>query len=699
MRARRWLPALLLAAAVTPAFADAPVIRTLPNGLQVAVFRDTRTPLVQVQALVPGGTMQETSREHGAASLVAWLITRGSNSRTAAELNSEMEALGGTISSNATTDYATLSAAFRSADLEPGMELVADALLNPIFQDDEVGHSRGEALSTLFQSRRLPDVVADEHIWGTVFRSHPAGVPLLGTVESVASLSRDDLQRFHRECYRPGGSLLAISGDVDPERAFAAANEYFGAWKGTARTIQVPAPQPPEPDQVRLVDLPGLKAAEIRIGLPVPGTGSADVAALAVANEVLGGVGGSRLSAVARAYGARSTLRLLRDSGLLLISASAPADSTAQVVARLKSELARFTKQPPSDAEVKAAARTLGRAFQLANESTASQAGQWLGARFHGLGDDYGERYPERLQAVTAADVRAVATKWMQENRAALVVVGPASVLESKLRTFGTVQVVPVTAAPTNLEAAPAMRMTAPTAEELSRGRKLIDQAVTAHGGTTKLKGVKDITTEADVTLYSGARTISGTQREIKRDPWQMRLETTFTALSTVQALDGDQAWMRVDAPRDSTADMDSLGVVGLRGLFLTDPLHMLLIASSSSARAAYRGDDVLGDRPVNVVEIVAGSGRWVVFLDSASHSLAGMEENAGSALAGPSLRRVYGDLRPEQGILWPHIEDRLLDGERTIALRVRNVRFNTGVTAAAFARPQSKSAPRARGR
>lgn len=699
MTARALLPVLALAAWALPAFGAAPVIRTLPNGLQVAVFPDSRTPLVQVQALVPGGTLQETSREHGAASLVAWLITRGSNSRSAGELNTEMEAIGGTISSNATTDYATLSAAFRSADLDQGMELVADALLNPIFQDEEVSHSRGEALSTLFQSRRLADVVADEHVWGTVFRSHPAGVPQLGTVESVASLSRDDLQRFHRECYRPGGSLLAISGDVDPERAFAVATEYFGAWKGTARAIQVPAPQPPEPEKIRLVDLPGSRVAEIRIGLPVPGTGASDVAALAVANEILGGASGSRLSAVARAYGARSTVRLLKDSGLLLISASAPAESTARVINRLESELSRFSQQPPSDNEVKAATRALGRAFLLANESTSSQAGQWLGARFHGLGDDYSERYPQRLEAVTAADVRAAATKYMQGNRKTVVVVGPASTLEPKLRTLGTVQVVPATASPTNLENAPAMRTGTPTADELARGRKLIDQAMAAHGGATKLKGVRDITLESEVTLYSGSRTITGTQKEMKRDPWQMRLETTFTSLSTVQALDGDQAWMRVSAPTDSTADMDSLGVAGLRGLFLTDPIHLLLIASSTNTRVAYRGDDMVADHPVQVVEVVAGTGRWVLFLDSGSHSLVGMEENAGSALAGPSLRRVYGDLRTEQGILWPHTEDRLLDGERSIVLHVRSVRFNTGIPVAAFARPESKNTPRTRGR
>lgn len=698
MMARRIAGMLAAALMTAQASGAAPLVRTLPNGLQVAVFPDSRLPLVQVQVLVPAGTVEETAREHGAASLVAWLITRGSTSRSAAELASEMETIGGTVSSSATTDYASLSAAFRAGELEQGMELVSDALLHPIFNDDEVSRSRSEALATLFQSRRLADVVADEHVMGILYQSHPAGVPQLGTVESVASLSRDDLQRFHRECYRPGGSLVAISGDVDPDKAFAAVTEYFGAWKGASRNVALPAPLPPEPRQIRLVDQPGSQGAEIRVALPMPGTGAPEVAALAVANELLGGALGSRLNTSGRAFGARSSLRLLQGSGSLVISATCPADSAARVLSRLRSEIAGFDQQPPTEQQVKAAGRSLGRAFPLLNESTASQAGQWLGARFHGLGDDYVERYPERVQAVTAADVKAVAAHWFVPEREVIVVVGAASTLEPKLRDQGTVHVVPITAAPTKLESAPAMRTQAPSADDLARGRKLIDQAIAAHGGAAKLRDVKDIMLESDVTLYSGARSIGGTQRELKRDPWMLRLETTFTTLSTVQALNGDRGWIRVDVPKDSTADEDSLGVLGLRGLYQTDPLHLLLTAAAPGARVAYRGDDVIADHPVNVVEIVTPSGRWVVFLDSASHTLTGMEENAGSALAGPSLRRVYGDLRAEQGILWPHTEERLLDGERTIVLHVRSVQFNSGIPDAAFERPVAKTT-RARGR
>ena len=106
----------------------------------------------------------------------------------------------------------------------------------------------------------------------------------------------------------------------------------------------------------------------------------------------------------------------------------------------------------------------------------------------------------------------------------------------------------------------------------------------------------------------------------------------------------------------------------------------------------------MIGERRANVVEVVTGDGRWVLFLDSDSHRMVAMEENAGSAMAGPALRRTYADMRPEQGIVWPHTEERILDGERTITLRFKSVQFNTGITEDAFTRP-SKAAPRTRGR
>jgi hypothetical protein len=168
-----------------------------------------------------------------------------------------------------------------------------------------------------------------------------------------------------------------------------------------------------------------------------------------------------------------------------------------------------------------------------------------------------------------------------------------------------------------------------------------------------------------------------------------------------VQALDGDRGWLRISAQGDSIMDEDSLGVVGLRGIFRTDLVHLLLTAADARTQLAYRGGDEITARAVDVVEmVVEGGQRWVLFLDRDSHRLAALEENAGSVLAGPALRRVYGEYRLEQGISWPHFEDRLLNGAQAMTIKTEHVQFNTGLTAEAFANPRKPAGPpRPRGR
>jgi zinc protease len=694
--------ALLLSALVTASAAaagPAPLVRTLPNGLTVGVFRDTRLPIVQIQVLLPAGTARQIDREIGAASLVGWLVTRGTTSRSTQEFQAELEGLGGTINGSVSADYTSISAAFPASELERGMELVADALVNPIFPDDEVRKAKNEALATLFQSRAVPGVVADEHLWARMLPGHPAGISDLGTLETVASLTRAQLQQFHRECYRPMGSLVSVAGDVDPDRAVAVIGESFATWKGSPRGLRAGGPRAVTKGPIRLVDSPQMQGAEIRIGFPAPGAISDELPAIAVLNDLLGGSPTARIVVGAgRGLGGRSVLRTVGAGGMLMVSAAARPESAAAVITALRSDVSRFLQQPPDDADARASARTLARSFQLLNESTASQAAQWMGGRLHGLGDDYLEKYPARLQAVTADGVRAAAKKWLDLDRAQVVVVGPAKSLEPRLRALGEIEVVRVTDPAAAVAKTPAMRTDAPNEDEIARGKDLVAQAVAAHGGIAKLRGVKDLVIDSEVTLHSGGQTLAGTLKELKRDPWKMRVETTFPQIATVQALDDRRGWMRVSVPVDSVADEDSLGVAGMRVQFQADPVHLLVLASSPGARVALRGDDAIGDRAVRVVEVTSEGARWVLFLDSASHRLIGMEENAGSVLAGATLRRVYGDLRPEQGILWPHTEERLLDGERTIMIRVKSVRFNVGVPNDAFQKPGA-AAPRARGR
>ena len=165
---------------------------------------------------------------------------------------------------------------------------------------------------------------------------------------------------------------------------------------------------------------------------------------------------------------------------------------------------------------------------------------------------------------------------------------------------------------------------------------------------------------------------------------------SVFGRFSTAQVLNGTTAWSRISAARDTIVDEDSIGVAQLVAEFHADPPHLLLAAAGRDARVAFRGRETVGPQQADVLEMITASGvRRVLFLDVESHRLLAMEDNPGGRFpAGPTLRRVYGDYRTVEGILWPHAEERILDGELAMSLKIKQVDFNSGVVNGVFERP-----------
>jgi predicted Zn-dependent peptidase len=662
-----------------------PVVRTLANGLRVVVLRDQRLPTVQIQILVPAGAAQEPERESGVAALTAEVLTRGTTSRTAQDFAAAVERLGGTVAGSAGREYATVSGAFLGRDLEAGLELVADAVLHPIFSNDDVEDVREAVLAARFQARQYPAAIADEHLWGLALAGHPYSRPPLGSFESLTGLRRQQLQSFHREQYRPDRALLAIAGDVDPDRAFVLAEEQFGTWSGRARTPVIAAPAASAAMRIRLVDLPGWPRAEIRFGVRGPGRGAPEADALLLAAWLFGE--STRTAAGGRE--AISSVSWQKDAGLVTVAASARTDSLLPALRRLRARLQAFAAAAPPDSDVAAARRMITNAHALSLDTPAGTMAQWMAATTYGLPTEDAAPLASRLAAVSASQIRAAAARWLDPERMAVVVVGPAASLRAALEPLGQVEVVSAGAAPVAIAAPPSMTTREPTADEVREGRKRVAQALAAHGGLEKLRDIRDSSIEGEMTLVGQGRELKGKIIQVRKEPDRFLLRTDFMQFSNTQVLEGSHAWSWGGARGDSIVEEDSLAVLALSGGFRSDLHHVLLAASQSAARVAHRGREPLGGREVDVVEVVSpGDERLVLFLDPESRRLLAVEQNERVGVRVESVRRVYGDWRTVEGVVWPHHEERLLNGERAVVLTYRKVDFNAGVSDSLFAPP-----------
>lgn len=666
------------ASGTTPSPFAPPVQRTLPNGLTVMVFPNHRLPIVQVQLLVPGGAADTPTDVAGVASMVASGLKQGTPSREAVDIAREAENMGATITSVVNRDYTSVGATFLSRDFDAGLELLADVVLRPSFPLDAVDRLRRETIGTVIQNLDNPVTAADDELWALALPGSPYGLPVSGTLETVPSLGQAQMRQFYRDRYRPDRSLIAVAGDVDPDRTIAAIGDAFESWSG--RTSAAPAGSAPSPSpgmRIRIVDRPELTRCEIRVGLAGPARGSEDDLPITLANWVLGGSAASRL---ARATGgtAHSEFTALRSGGLLAVSAAARVDSTPAMTRSILSELKRFTEQPPTEDELTAARRTFVDVYPMAFDNLAGVAIQALAMSFYGLPADFSARYAERLGAITGATAGTAIRRWCDPSRAAVLVIGPAARLKSQFEALGAVEVLP---------AGGTIAGPPPTADEQKRGRELVQLAVVAHGGRAKLESIKSTTVTSDVQLGLGESALHGDMIQIRVEPERMVLMTKVQGQSNRQVLDGNRTWTEIADDSSSSHEGDSIAVARMRSTFNSDIPHLLVNALGANALVASRGRDRLGDKDVDRVDItVPGSSRRRFLLDAQTHRILALEEPGRSGV-GFGARRTYEDYRQVDGLWWPFHEERTVDGVRVIAYDVKSVEINGSVPVAVFQR------------
>jgi predicted Zn-dependent peptidase len=695
-------PAAVTAGAPLPFRVPAPVERTLPNGLRVAVFPDHRLPLVQMQLLIPAGQAQEPAETPGVATAVAQLLRAGTSSRTADVLAADVDRLGGTLAGAASRDFSTVNATFLASDLDAGLELLADAVVNPVFPPEELDRFRRQLAGRLYQAQQNPAALADTRLWATAFGAHPYARPPLGSLSALEHMDWDAVRAFHRDHYRPDRAVLAIAGDVDPDQVFAAATDRFGSWAGRAVATPVSAVAvPPAAPRVLVVDRPELARSEVRVGLLCPPRTDPAALALQLAEQVLAGSGpSSRLARSLPAAGMaaadlRSSYTILRDAGLLAVGGAVRTDSVGAFVALVRDELARLAAQPPQGAELAAAQRVFADGFPLQFQTPLSLVTQWTGADCYGLGSAWLDRYAADIVEVPPARVAEAAARWLDPAHVVVVAVGPAAALVPALQGLGPVEVVgpgdaPVTAKP----AAPAP----PDAAQLRRGRQLLDQAVLAHGGLARLRRVKDSTVEGSLLMQIGGNDAELTMQMMRKEPDRMRYSARAAQLENGQVLNGARGWAYMGAGDSLTvSDMDSVGVAAMKVAFRSDIVHILLAAAAPSVQVAARGPGRADARDVEVLEVIrpaAGGGatpeRSMLYLDPANHRLVAEDFAEDPARPGTFLaRRIYRDYRPVSGVQWPFYEERHRGGSKTMTILLRSVTLDTGPSDVWFERPR----------
>ena len=409
-----------------------------PNGLTVLVIEQHALPIVQVQALVKTGSVQDPPEKAGLANLVAGLLDEGTTTRDATQLAAQIEFVGGALEAKAGHDFTTASAKVLSKDVELGFELLADILLHPAFPEAELERVRKLILGEIIAQQDDPGSVAGKAFSRLVFDGHPYRWPVNGTEETLPAINRADVQAFHAREYLPNQTILAVVGDVTLEQARTLVDKHFGTWqKGPAPERHASPPADIEKPVVKLIDKELTQTTLVLGHLGISRT-NPDYYAVSVMNYILGAGGfSSRLMDSIRdrqglAYGVMSMFEPRAASGPFLVSLQTRNATANRALAGVLKELRAMQTAPVSAKELSEAKSYLTGSFPMRFDTTHKLAEVLCQVEFYGLGLDYFTQYPAWINKVTAKDVLRVAKQYLHPDRYALVAVGKMD--EAKLK-------------------------------------------------------------------------------------------------------------------------------------------------------------------------------------------------------------------------------------------------------------------------
>jgi predicted Zn-dependent peptidase len=400
-------------------------ISRLSNGLTIIT-----DPMPQLESAALGvwvdcGARNETKTQMGVSHMLEHMAFKGTERRSARAIAEEIEAVGGFLNAYTSREQTAFHARVLRADVGLAIDILADILTKPVFDQAELERERQVVLQEIGQARDTPDDIIFDYLQATMYPNQPIGWPILGRDEIVANFTREDLGSYMRANYLAGSMTLIASGAVEHRAVVALAEEAFAS----LRPGKAPAPVPARWGGGNSRKDDDLEQAHLTFAFPGVAQTDPDFYALQVYATTLGGGMSSRLFQEVRekrglCYAIYAFAQSANDTGFVGIYAGTGEEEAAQIAPVVAGEMAALA-EGATETEVSRAKAQMKSALLMGLERPSTRAEQIAGQMF-GYGRVLSiEELTQRLDEVDAAAVRRVGSTLMQSQSPALAVLGP----------------------------------------------------------------------------------------------------------------------------------------------------------------------------------------------------------------------------------------------------------------------------------
>jgi zinc protease len=403
----------------------------LQNGMTVLLMEQHETPFVSFNMRIKAGSIADPAGKEGVASLTASLLRKGTQKRTADQIASELDFVGGSLSFDADKDYAIGSAEFLNKDLGLAFDLLGDVLINPTFPETEVEKLRKQSMDALKEAKDSALSVISDYFSAFLFENHPYARPTTGDERSLTTVNRNDIVKFYESNYAPANMILAVVGDFSTQDMERQIREKFEPWKKqpTAAHVKLAEPTAFKGRKLLFVNKPDSTQTFFIIGNVGIKRNNPDRVGIAIINTLFGGRFTSMLNSELRinsglTYGARSSFTRQLVAGPFEIVTYTANPTTEKAIDMALIVVKQLHEKGITEEQLKSAKAYIKGQFPTSIETSGQLASLLTQLEFYGLDEREINEYFSQIDTFTLADANRVIKQYFPLDNLVFVLIG-----------------------------------------------------------------------------------------------------------------------------------------------------------------------------------------------------------------------------------------------------------------------------------
>lgn len=422
----------------------------LDNGMTLYLLEDHDLPIFDITARIKTGAVYEPREKAGLANLVGSVMRRGgTKTRTPDQINEELEFIAASVETSIGRESGSASLSTMKKDIDKGLEIFADVLMNPAFPEDMIRKQKDEILEGIRRENDNPGQIVFREFRKLLYREdHPYSRRTIGYKDTIENIIREDMVAFHDKYFHPNNVIMGISGDFDTEEIVKKLKTVFAKWEKTE--IDFPKIPPVEKEFQKSINYiyKDINQAHVVAGHIGIHRLSKDYFPIKIMNFILGsGSFTARIPSKVRsdeglAYSAYSAFHTPRDLGFFFVSLQTKNESTIRAIKLALGEVRKIREELVGEEELELAKDTFVNQFIFKFTSSASIVGQMVDIEYEGLPLNYLETYVDNIKAVTREDILRVSSEYLHPDKIKLLVVGNKEQFDKPLTEFGEVNTI-----------------------------------------------------------------------------------------------------------------------------------------------------------------------------------------------------------------------------------------------------------------